>query len=230
MKKILCLLAVAAAFMGLSGTALAGVVGSKHDLTATGVGNFSTTTSTAEVCVFCHTPHGGLSSGAPLWNRGAAPGPYTMYNATFSPTINMTVAGSPQGVSAACLSCHDGAVAFDVLVNATTSVSGTYNYTAAGLDRGWTFTGADSLTGRGAPTEFGTNLTNQHPISVTYDPTADTAFNPAATVTAAGLVLYGTSANQVECGTCHNPHDTTTVPFLRISNAASAMCTSCHVK
>jgi predicted CXXCH cytochrome family protein len=229
MKKFLCTLA-SAALVSVGGIALADVVGSKHDLTtATGTA-FSTTGNTDEVCVFCHTPHAGSNIGAPLWNRQTPVGPYTMYDNAFSSTIDMTVAGSPQGVSAACLSCHDGTIAFDVLVNATTSVSGAYNYTAGGADQAWTFTGADSMAGRGLPVEFGTNLTNQHPISVTYDPTQDTAFNTAASVTTAGLVLYGAGANQVECGTCHNPHDTTTVPFLRISNGASALCTTCHVK
>jgi predicted CXXCH cytochrome family protein len=198
-----------------------------HDLTAGG-GAFTNTSDTDEVCVFCHTPHAGSNIGAPLWNRQTPVGPYTMYDNAFSSTIDMTVAGSPQGVSAACLSCHDGTIAFDVLVNATTSVSGAYNYTAGGADQGWAFTSGDSMSGRGLPVEFGTNLTNQHPISVTYDPAQDPAFQPAATVTGAGgLVLYG---GQVECGTCHNPHDTTNVPFLRKSNAASALCTTCHIK
>jgi predicted CXXCH cytochrome family protein len=210
--------------------ARADVVNSVHDLTTATGGAFTTTGGTDQVCVFCHTPHAGGSGGAPLWNRQTAPGPYTMYNSTFSPTMDMTVAGTPQGVSAACLSCHDGAIAFDVLVNAQTSASGVYNYTAGGADAGYTFTGADSMTGRGLPTEFGTNLTNQHPISVTYDPVQDVQFNAAASVTSAGLVLYGASANQVECGSCHNPHQTANVPFLRISNAASAMCTTCHIK
>lgn len=229
MKKFLCTLA-SAALLGVGSIALADVVGSVHDLTTATGGAFSTTSDTDEVCVFCHTPHAGNSNGAPLWNRQTPAGPYTMYDSTFSPTIDMTVAGTPQGVSAACLSCHDGTIAFDVLVNATTSGSGTYNYTAGGADQGWAFTGADSMLGRGLPTEFGTDLTNQHPISVTYDPAQDPAFNTAASVTGAGLVLYGGAADQVECGTCHNPHDTTNVPFLRIPNAASALCTTCHIK
>jgi predicted CXXCH cytochrome family protein len=230
MKKFLCTLA-SAALLGVGGIAFAGVVGSVHDLTTATGGAFSTTGNTDEVCVFCHTPHAGSNNGAPLWNRQASAAGYTMYDSSFSSTIDMTVAGSPQGVSAACLSCHDGTIAFDVLINATTAASGTYNYTAGGADQGWTFTGADSMSGRGLPTEFGADLTNQHPISVTYDPAQDPAFNPAAAVTGAGgLVLYGATANQVECGTCHNPHDTTNVPFLRKSNAASALCTTCHIK
>ena len=78
-------------------------------------------TSEGEVCVFCHTPHGAnLNSpgSAPLWNR-AVPltSGYQMYN---SPNFEETSV-SPVGVSLACLSCHDGTIALDALVNAPKS-------------------------------------------------------------------------------------------------------------
>ena len=73
---------------------------------------------TTQVCVFCHTPHGSQSSsivgGAPLWNRAIASSSYTTYS---SPHFDSS-AGQPQGVSLACLSCHDGAIALDALINA----------------------------------------------------------------------------------------------------------------
>jgi len=76
---------------------------------------------TAEVCVFCHTPHGanpntiGTPGAPPLWNRtvGAA-GSYQIYT---SPNFDGTNSGQPQGVSLACLSCHDGTIALDSLIN-----------------------------------------------------------------------------------------------------------------
>ena len=39
----------------------------------------------------------------------------------------------------------------------------------------------------------------------------------------------------VECGSCHDPHNagsqtTSQVAFLRTTNAASAVCTACHIK
>lgn len=201
----------------------ASVTASPHDLTgATGTA-FSKTSNTAEVCVFCHTPHGGNNNGAPLWNRTTSATVYTMYNNTFSSTIDMTVAGSPQGVSAACLSCHDGTIGFDVLINAT-STAASYNYNAAGADQAWTFTGDDSMVNQTEPLKFSSDLTNQHPISITYDNVADTAFLATPT---APVVLY---SGRVECGSCHNPHDNAIVPFLRTSNAASALCNSCHIK
>ena len=34
----------------------------------------------------------------------------------------------------------------------------------------------------------------------------------------------------VQCATCHNVHDNTNVPFLRVNNAASGLCLTCHIK
>jgi len=33
----------------------------------------------------------------------------------------------------------------------------------------------------------------------------------------------------VQCGSCHNVHNNTNTPFLRISNVNSALCTTCHL-
>ncbi len=80
------------------------------------------TANTTEVCVFCHTPHGGRSSDAstalPLWNRAMPDGTgFTMYD---SPNFDGSASqnGQPQGVSLACLSCHDGTIGIDALINA----------------------------------------------------------------------------------------------------------------
>lgn len=199
---------VFAALLFLAGSAATyaqSIVGTAHDLSGT-------SPQTTQTCVYCHTPHAGIIGlAAPLWNRNNPdPAVFTMYS---SPTIDMTIApGGPQGVSLACLSCHDGVTAFDSLVNPPSD----------GTARTGTM---------GAPAALGTDLSNDHPISITYDPTADTAFNAAASVTGAGsLVLFGAGADQVECGSCHNPHDDTNAPFLRKPNTNSDICTTCHIK
>lgn len=82
-----------------------------------------------EVCIFCHTPHGGRSNvggvqgAAPLWNRRLSnPMSYTPYNSQHFDAQDLTgTPGRPKGVSLACLSCHDGAVAFDALINSSGS-------------------------------------------------------------------------------------------------------------
>lgn len=59
--------------------------------------------------------------GAPLWNRALPPSPGNFQNYN-SPNFDNLQSGSltpgPKGVSLACLSCHDGVIAFDALINA----------------------------------------------------------------------------------------------------------------
>ncbi len=178
-----------------------------------------------EVCVYCHTPHGGTAT-APLWNRDDPVGPWTMYD---SPSIDMTIEASPMGVSLACLSCHDGTIAIDVIINPPNSYTGPDPDGSATIDEC-----AGCHTGNNPPggldftyVNLTTDLSDDHPISVNYDPTADPDFNPAADVEAAGLPLPN---GQVQCNSCHNPHSAQFRPFLRIDNAASAMCNTCHIK
>lgn len=82
-----------------------------------------------EICIFCHTPHGGrpevsgVQGIAPLWNRRISnPMAFTPYSSPHLDAQDMTgIPNRPKGVSLACLSCHDGAVALDALINATGS-------------------------------------------------------------------------------------------------------------
>jgi len=92
----------------------------KHNLAA----NTDTVAAgTSEVCVFCHTPHGGRTDvaggGAPLWNRALPTGTgYTNYTSPNFDNVQGTLTAGPKGVSLACLSCHDGTIALDALINA----------------------------------------------------------------------------------------------------------------
>ncbi len=210
------LVGLGAALVGFAAAASAqadNVTASKHNMSArSGLTNYG------EVCVYCHTPHGGQTQNAPLWNRNFGTGPYQMYDQTYSATINMTVASTPQGVSLACLSCHDGTVGLDVIINrpnADTTLAGSGN-TMPG-NAGQFFA------------NLGTDLQNDHPVSITYDNLADPAFNPTTSGgTKIGVLpLY---TGRVECGTCHNPHNTTNTPFLRIANSSSNLCKTCHIK
>ncbi|MHB8828370.1 MAG: cytochrome c3 family protein [Syntrophales bacterium] len=210
-------------FFNVPALRAASVVGSKHDLSSATGGSPYKTTGTDQVCVFCHTPHFSSSS-APLWNRSASAATYTMYSSSVSATIDMTVAANPQGVSAACLSCHDGTVAFDSLLNKPGSGSG--------APSGWTWNASgNTMTATTSPSAMlGSDLSNDHPISVTYDASKDPAFVVPASGAVNGLPLYGTLKNQVECASCHNVHDNTNAPFLRTANGGSALCLKCHIK
>lgn len=69
-----------------------------------------------EVCVYCHTPHSASAQmgNAPLWNRTKPSGAYTLYSA--NTTLGRPVT-QPGTASLTCLSCHDGTVAVDSIIN-----------------------------------------------------------------------------------------------------------------
>ena len=191
------------------------ITGSSHDLRL----EVTSGPATAQICVFCHTPHNTTAPEAPLWNRNPPAqdaGGWTMYS---SSTLDMTIAAAPQGVSAGCLSCHDGITAYDSLINNPSALT------------------APGTMGAANPLAVGSggDLSNDHPISITYDTAADPDFNAAVSGQVNGLPLYdapggGVTFDQVECGSCHNPHDVTFGTFLRVSNQDSALCLSCHAK
>ena len=145
----------------VSGSAVAGISGSKHDLSSAGGAQGSASTTT-EVCVFCHTPHGANTDAeAPLWNKKIDTNvTYSRYSSLGTATLDGSEV-SVGSVSLACLSCHDGTQAMDVMIN--TPGSGGYNSAGSELDAA----GRAAMTGTPLP-NLGTDLRNDHPISIEY--------------------------------------------------------------
>jgi predicted CXXCH cytochrome family protein len=145
---------------------------SKHNLGTSGNSTLNSTFSgTAEICVFCHTPHGANTGvAAPLWNKSIPTSTYQTYSTGNSYSIDGDVA--PVGsVSLACLSCHDGSLAIATMINQPGS--GGYNPAGAVLAGTWTSGSGnvDTTTGMmaaNAITNLGTNLVNDHPIGIGY--------------------------------------------------------------
>ena len=203
--------------------ALAGVIaGSAHDF-STGP---SAGWSGGRICVACHTPHNAMTTGSPassvaLWNHTVSSASYTMYT---SPTMKAGT-GTAGASSKLCLSCHDGTVAVDSFGGRV----GTINISSAN--------------------NVGFDLSNDHPIGITYDTTTATAngslFDPAGhsvtigtgtqtkTGSIATTLLYG---GQLECSSCHDVHNTFTVGapvgsgMVKIDPAGSKICLACHNK
>lgn len=223
MKKILLIallvLSAAVPVMALS------IVGSKHDMIATGHATVSGGAAT-EVCIFCHTPHGAQTSvtQAPLWNNTAATSvDNTLYT---SATMNFTATQASINLTDArlCLACHDGGVGEPV------------NMPNVGLLE------VESPTTMGANTLIGTDMSNDHPIGMnlganpelvdlSYDGTAAIR-TIAAIIGPTGFnenVFYGVN-NTMWCSTCHDVHDNVDAPFLRKNNIGSALCKACHIK
>lgn len=197
-----------------------------------------------QTCVFCHTPHEGSVS-VPLWNRSSVTTTYQVYTSSTMDAAAPTSASIQSGVSGACLSCHDGSIAVDVLTNLAgvahaASIAFTRQATAKGTySAGGTGTG-NVMTG-GSPF-LGTDLRNDHPITIVYETARAATPAEFVTQTITGskitvgttepLPLYGasTATATVECASCHNPHNNSRGFFLRKSNAGSAMCLTCHIK
>jgi len=197
-----------------------------------------------QTCVFCHTPHmGGVT--VPLWNRNTTTSTYQVYASSTMDATAPTSAAIQSGISGACLSCHDGSIAIDVLANLAgvahaASVAFTRQATAKAT-YGASGTGTGNIMNGGSPF-LGTDLRNDHPITVMYE--TSRAATPAEFVTQAiagtkvtvgtttPLPLFGasTATATVECATCHDPHNNSRGLFLRRSNAASGLCLTCHVK
>lgn len=124
-------------------------------------------------------------------------------------TIDGTIDASPGGVSLLCLSCHDGTVAVDSFGGAT----------------GTTFVTGNAMVG--------TDLSNDHPISITYAGDADLAAATAPSGVAGGTTIDADMlfVGKVECASCHDVHNAYNINMLlKKSNANSGLCLTCHTK
>ncbi len=230
------------------------IAGGPHDLSNGSAVRNSNATINGQTCVFCHVPHGG-STNQPLWNRSNPTGAsYQVYTSSTSKTV-ATGSAVAAGISGACMSCHDGTIAMDVLTNVngiafgTAPTGGSVSFTA-GPNRKATYTngtgGTANVMSGGLPF-IGADLRNDHPVAVVYqtalsaDPTHYTAITQSGAriyVNGAGgqLPLFGTSTATatVECASCHDAHNNslngTNGGFLRQANTGSQMCKACHNK
>ena len=215
MKKTLILLVVMLLVAGVAFGAT--IKGSKHDLSAGGLQTVRGTLT--EICVYCHTPHAASAvTFAPLWNRSTAQSWGGNDKAYTSSTMNGTSLKPSQltGISSACLSCHDGDIGGETLVNGPGSGNTAMSIGAL------TFTGVANLNDGTA------GLSNDHPVGMSM---ADINTDDKGIRTAPlnGLVrLFTVGGKQVvECASCHLVHDNAISPFLAMTNANSEMCLTC---
>ncbi|QOY51874.1 cytochrome c3 family protein [Candidatus Sulfurimonas baltica] len=208
-----------------------------------------------EVCVYCHTPHAANISfaGAPLWNKSDSNETqvYTTYGTTVGGTeANTTIASA----SLVCLSCHDGISAVDSIANAPGSgmqpIAGSQNIVnILGTPYGGNIGGTMGVSAASGATAV--DLSNDHPISIVYTPgraslrettdTLDDGENNESWVTPSGSQLVSAllRGGNVECVSCHDPHNATGVAqsatniqvnYLRHTNERSELCFGCHAK
>jgi len=238
--RVLSLMAVLSGLMPASvadAQRVADVRGTRHNLSVDGLGStHAAPGGTSEVCVFCHTPHaatqadlGGTPLRAPLWNRRVPAGStYTPYTSSTMDAQSITdgLNAQPGGSSKLCLSCHDGTLA----IGNVNVLNGNQNVTIPMTGTG---PGGSMPVGEGTASGFtrflGTDLRNDHPISVTFNSALATRDGelrlvdaqqrwPAGSGSVLGLRSPGfkpllpleptgsTGAGQVQCATCHDPH------------------------
>lgn len=241
MKKNLYIISAVLLMMHAS-VGLAGVAGSKHDLSTGGGGTYKSATET-EVCKFCHTPHASIAN-TPLWGHDL---PTTTFGRFSSATLVLDDAGGDPygykqsikdapGSSKLCMSCHDGITALGALANEFIAVSP-----------------SDYLTA--------TDLRNKHPVSFEYKsggsdllgvlqgakagkyglPNADGAGLPGNNTIKNPFVAekWRREGERVECTICHDPHtnnatdDVANLPFWVSSGilgygSHDSVCVACH--
>jgi predicted CXXCH cytochrome family protein len=200
--------AVAAGLLLASVSAAAAIANTRHNLSISGPGTVKAAVET-QICIFCHAPHNNAPS-SPLWNRRSPGGTYVPYASSTA----AGAAGQPTGASLMCLSCHDGTIALGEVLSRSSSIpmSGGVTTMPAGAGRS------------------GTDLSDDHPVSFSYS----AAFAAARGELVAPAALTGRvrldASGQLQCTSCHDPHDDTYGKFLVVANQASALCQTCHVK
>lgn len=248
MRRIL----LVASMLVVPGSAFAqAIANSPHDLSTTNAtaGAVHSTVQT-QVCVFCHTPHGAITTTNAIWNK-TAPATAPSYGGW---GVSATVAGTPLPTTAVaagslkCFSCHDGTTDVGGIQRGTDTLPGQWANAATKIN---TTTGAMAA---GNPHIVNpANMAGNHPVSIPYPGvagnTANTTYNgitsgvtsatalagfkDISTAQASGIIFYGSATERrgIECGSCHDPHAySATQPFLHMSNAGSALCLACHTK
>ncbi len=205
MRKIVIVGAIALAILGMGASAQAAssILTTKHNLASSGPGTIKATVE-KPICEFCHAPHRPGQS-APRWNRELSEVVYTTYH---SSTLKAAV-GQPNGASKLCLSCHDGTIALGKLKSEKNIVP---------------FTSATMPPGK---TRLGVDLSDDHPVSFTYDQNL-AARNGQLEFPPLRKPVKLDKFGQVQCTSCHDPHDNTYGKFLVMDNTASALCVICH--
>jgi predicted CXXCH cytochrome family protein len=213
--RTLVIAAAVVAVVGVTGPATAQIIDTRHNF-ANGIGD-------GEICKPCHTPHNALEGQHFLWAHELTEAFYEMHSQS-----NVPYNEAFDSRSRLCMSCHDGTVALDAFV-------GKINPT------GVTISGS---------VRIGTDLTDDHPIGLdaAYPTQGQPGrFNAAHQWTAPwgatywvlgpnnelrlwNLDIQGVTEYTVGCGTCHTPHGVGNRMLLRMNNAVSEMCLTCHIK
>jgi predicted CXXCH cytochrome family protein len=182
------------------------IIYSKHNLSVSSLGTVHASSET-EVCIFCHTPHHATGDGA-LWN-------HAMSGATYQPYTSLSMkatVGQPTGSSRLCLSCHDGTVALGSVQSRSSMIAMN-----------------DGMLPSTSPDFVGTDLTTTHPVSFTYNNSLAVADGNLVYPNALPPEVQLDNSGQMQCTSCHDPHNDQYGNFLVQDNSKAGLCLNCHV-
>ncbi len=164
--------------------------------------------STGDACIACHPGENTDSNPDGEFAVGGPSPGYVMYS---SSQLDANV-GPPEGASKMCLSCHDGSVAGSIFQ-------------------------ADSGTnGMSITASIGADLSNDHPISFTYDSALaskdGSLRDPSIAKSGLGDTISSDllSDGKMQCTSCHDPHSNRYGKFLVMNNEGDVLCITCHAK
>jgi len=221
-----------------------GIVGSPHDFTddlSSEVGGAVLELGTSggwnqrnEICRVCHVPHDHQKStqrytNGLLWNHAVSAATYTMYDSTWSSTLDGAQSAQPDGVAKLCLGCHDGTIAIDTFDKyagtAGNDIKSIYSGGVAAFEVPSFLDGANE------------DLRGTHPLSITYDTALDPNLNPTSdAMGTSGTIEDVLDNGKVQCSSCHDVHDQESVAgthLLRVAQTGttpSGLCLTCHNK
>ncbi len=198
------LLAVLAA--ATAATAQQRIANGPHDLSSHGPGPVRAIDED-RICIFCHAPHNAQAA-TPLWNRH---NPTTHYRIYDSSTTDARI-DQPTGPSKMCLSCHDGSLAIGLVRSrpATDPIRVNVDVMPPG------------------PSNLTNDLSDDHPIGFRYDRALSNTDQQLRDPQTISSRLKLGPHSEVQCTTCHDPHDNGLGNFLTVTDRGGAMCTSCH--
>lgn len=198
-------LLVAGVALGTSAdlSAQVSIASTVHNLTPSGPGTVRGTQA-AGLCVYCHTPHQANPT-VGLWNRDLSGVTYQVYaSRSMQATVNQ-----PTNSSRLCLSCHDG-----ILALASVRVSKPDPSATLGPLRG--------------SSALGTDLHANHPVSFVYDGTLAAKNGELVDPGALPKGMRVDADRQLQCTSCHDPHESRYPHFLRMDTSNGMLCTTCH--
>ncbi len=182
------------------------VVNSKHNLSATGPGTVRALHED-EVCIFCHAPHN-TEPQTPLWNRY---NPTTYYRIYSSSTTDARI-DQPGPASKMCLSCHDGSIALGLVRSRDPA-------DPIAMNQPFMPSGPSNLTN---------NLSDDHPIGFRFDRQLANRDRQLRSPDLVSREIKLGSRGELECTSCHDPHNNELGNFLRVTERGGTLCNTCH--